>query len=191
MRPEQIYPGHADSWYRAAAHLGAAVVFTSPGIPMIFQGQEMLEWFQFTSSTRMDWNKVNQFPGIVQLYRDLIHLRRNWFNNTRGLRGHHSNVFHLNDPDKVIAYHRWQIGGPGDDVVVVLNFANRSYASYSIGFPQAGFWHVRFNSDWSGYSPDYGNHPSHGTTAHPGERDGMPCHGDVGLGPYTAIILSQ
>ncbi len=190
--PEDIHRGSADSWYaRKRSTLGAAVVFTSPGIPMIFQGQEMLEWIQFTGNSRMDWNKVNRFPGIVQLYRDLIHLRRNWFNNTRGLRGHNVNVFHVNQTDKMIALHRWQDGGPGDDCVVVLNFANRAYPNYTIGFPRPGTWHVRFNSDWSGYSPDYGNHPSYDTAAHWGERDGMPCHGNVGIGPYTAIILSQ
>jgi 1,4-alpha-glucan branching enzyme len=190
--PEHIHPGQADSWYaRKRSTLGAAVVFTSPGIPMIFQGQEMLEWIQFTSKTRMDWDKVDRFPGIVQLYGDLIRLRRNWFNNTRGLRGHLVNVFHTNQTDKVLAMHRWQNGGPGDDVVVVLNFANRSYANYTIGFPRPGTWYVRFNSDATVYSPDYGNHPSYDTTAHWGECHQMPCHGNVGMGPYTAIILSQ
>ena len=190
--PEDIHRGSADSWYaKKRSTLGAAVVFTSPGIPMIFQGQEMLEWIQFTGNSRMDWNKVNRFPGIVQLYRDLIRLRRNWFNNTRGLRGHNVNVFHVNQADKAIAVHRWQDGGPGDDVVVVLNFANRAYPSYAIGLPRPGTWHVRFNSDWSGYSPDFGNHHSYDTAANWGERDGMPCHANVGIGPYTAIILSQ
>ena len=190
--PEDIASGNADGWVaRKRSTLGAAVVFTSPGIPMIFQGQEMLEWLQFSGKSRMDWNKVDRFPGIVQLYRDLIRLRRNWFNNTRGLRGHHVNVFHVNNSDKVIALHRWQDGGPGDDVVIVLNFANRAYDSYTIGFPRPGTWYARFNSDWSGYSPDFGNHHSYDTTADWGGHDNMPCHGNVGLGPYTAVILSQ
>ena len=190
--PEEISPGNADSWFaKKRSTLGAAAVFTSPGIPMIFQGQEMLEWLQFNGKDPMDWDKADQFPGIVNLYRDLIKLRRNWFNNTRGLRGHHVNVFHVNAFDKVLAYHRWQNGGPGDDVVVVLNFGNRGYSNYSIGFPRTGSWRVRFNSDWDGYSPDFGNHSSYDTFAHWGEKDHMPCHGNVGVGPYTAVILSQ
>jgi 1,4-alpha-glucan branching enzyme len=190
--PEEIQRGQADGWYaQKRSTLGAAVVFTSPGIPMIFQGQEMLEWIQFTARSRMDWDKVERFRGIVNLYRDLIRLRRNWFNNTRGLRGHHSNVFHVNPADKVIAFHRWQDGGPGDDVVVVLNFGNHGYASYTIGFPRGGAWRVRFNSDWSGYSPIFGNHPSNDTAAGSGGMDGLPFRGEIGMGPYTAIILSQ
>jgi 1,4-alpha-glucan branching enzyme len=190
--PEEIQPGKADSWYsKKRSTLGAAVVFTSPGIPMIFQGQEMLEWIQFTAKSRMDWDKVDRFAGIVRLYRDLIRLRRNWFNNTRGLRGNHTNVFHVNSDDKMIAFHRWQGGGPGDDVVVVLNFGNRAYASYTIGFPRPGNWNVRFNSDWSGYDSDFGNHHSYDTTAANEGIHNMPCRGNIGIGPYTAIILSQ
>ena len=114
-----------------------------------------------------------------------------WHDSTRGLRGQHLNVHHVNAADKVIAFHRWQDGGPRDDVVIVLNFANRGYDSYTVGFPREGRWRVRLNSDWQGYSPDFGSHTSFDTTASPPGRDGMPFQADVGLGPYTAVILSQ
>jgi 1,4-alpha-glucan branching enzyme len=190
--PEDIHPGHADSWEaKKRSTLGAGLVFTSPGIPMICQGQEILEWIPFGDQNRLDWEKYDRFRGIFSLYRHLIRLRRNWFNNTRGLRGHHVNVFHVNSQDKVVGFHRWENGGPGDDVVVVANFGNRTYESYSIGFPRQGYWYVRFNSDWNGYSPDFGNHHSYNTTAGWGGRDGMDYFGNVGIGPYSMIILSQ
>jgi hypothetical protein len=51
---------------------------------------------------------------------------------------------------------------------------------------------VRFNSDWRGYSPVFSGHPSFDTIAWPGGNgDSMPFGGDVGLGPYTALVLSQ
>jgi 1,4-alpha-glucan branching enzyme len=100
------------------------------------------------------------------------------------------NVFHANDRDKVIAFHRFDQGGPGDDVVVVLNFANRAYDSYSIGFPRGGPWRVRFNSDWRGYSDDFGDHLGYDTVAHDGPRDGLGFSGNVGVGPYSALILT-
>jgi 1,4-alpha-glucan branching enzyme len=191
---EDIHPGHADSWYaKKRSTLGAAIVMTSPGIPMIFQGQEILESTPFDDTHYMDWNKFDEdrFRGIYHLYRDLIRLRRNWFRTTRGLRGEHVHVFHHNDTDKVIAYHRWHRGGPGDDVVVVANFGNRGYAHYTLGLPRPGRWHVRFNSDWNGYAPDFGNFFSYDTDARTGGRDHLSYHGDVGIGPYTAIVLSQ
>ena len=48
-------------------------------------------------------------------------------------------IFHVNEADKVIAFHRWDQGGPGDDVVVVANFANRSHEGYRIGLPREGY----------------------------------------------------
>ena len=37
-------------------------------------------------------------------------------------------------------------------MIVVLNFADRRYDAYRIGFPRGGSWRVRLNSDWRGYS---------------------------------------
>lgn len=190
--PQEIWPDNPGSYFsKKRSTLGAALVFTSPGIPMIFQGQEFLEDEWFRDSDPIDWSKRDTFSGILQLYRDLIRLRRNWFDNTRGLRGQHVNVHHVNDYDKIIAFHRWDNGGPGDDVIVVANFSNRGYAGYNLGFPREGLWRVRFNSDWRGYSEDFGDQPSFDTYASPAQKDGLPCSGDVGLGPYTAIILSM
>lgn len=190
--PEMIWPGNAGSWYsRKRSTLGAGVVMTSPGIPMIFEGQEVLEDGYFQDSDPVDWTKLTTYAGIETMYRDMIRLRRNWYDNTRGLRGNNVNVFHVNNTNKVIAYHRWQNGGPKDDVVIVCNFANTSYTSYNLGFPRGGTWKVRFNSDWNGYSSDFNNTNSYDTTANAGAKDGLNYNGNVGIGPYTMIILSQ
>lgn len=194
--PDAIAPGDSGNyWARKRSTVGAALVMTSPGIPMILQGQEFLEWHYFEVDANGDaltnWSLPTQYPSIVLLYRDLIRLRRNWFDNTRGLGGQGLNVFFSSESDKVIAFHRWDEGGPGDDVVVVVNLRNTSYASYTIGFPRPGTWYVRFNSDASVYSPDYGNCPGYDTTAANGPCQGMPCNGNVGIGPYTVLILSQ
>ena len=190
--PSEIWNGNAGSYFsKKRSTLGAALVFTAPGIPMIFQGQEFLEDEYFRDEDPLDWSKLETFAGIRWLYYDLIRLRRNWYNRTRGLRGQHIHVHHVNQSDKVIAFHRWENGGPCDDVIVVANFANRAYSSYALGFPRGGSWKVRFNSDWDGYSEDFGNHLSYDTEAFGGTMDNLPCHGNVGLGPYSAIILSQ
>lgn len=190
--PEMIWPGNAGSYFsKKRSTLGAALVFTSPGIPMIFQGQEFLEDGFFSDEDPLDWSKADTYHGILLLYRDLIHLRRNWYNNTRGLRGDHVNVHHVNNNDKVIAFHRWKDGGPGDDVIVVANFSNQTFHNYKIGFPRGGLWYVRFNSDAQVYSPDFGNTPGYDTTAHAEPHDGMPFSANVGIGPYSVLILSQ
>jgi 1,4-alpha-glucan branching enzyme len=190
--PEEIWPGNAGSWFsKKRSTLGAALALTSPGIPMIFQGQEFLEDRWFHDDDPLDWSKLERYGGIQQLYRDLIRLRRNWYDTTRGLRGQNVHVQHVNDADKLIAFHRWEAGGPRDDVIVVLNMANRAYDSYAIGFPRAGLWRVRLNSDWQGYDAEFGGYDSYDTAAAPDGRDAMPCSGNVRIGPYSVIILSQ
>ncbi len=190
--PEEIWPGDAGSWFsKKRSTLGAALVFTTPGIPMFFQGQEFLEDQWFHDDDPVDWSKLERYGGIRLLYRDLIRLRRNWFDTTRGLRGQGVQVHHVNNADKLLAFHRWDQGGPRDDVVVVVNMANRAYDSYRIGFPRAGLWRARLNSDWAGYDGTFGDHQGYDTTAEPDGRDGMSFSGNIGIGPYSAVILSQ
>lgn len=109
----------------------------------------------------------------------------------RGLRGQYVNVHHVNNEEKLIAFHRWAEGGVRDDVVVVANFADRVYDNYTIGFPTAGLWKLRFNSDSKLYSAAFGDHFAHDTQAQWGARDGMPCLGNVGIGAYTLLVYSQ
>jgi hypothetical protein len=54
---------------------------------------------------------------------------------------------YLHDERKVIAFHRWEKGGPGDDVVVVTNFFHEAQDGCAMGFPAARLWKLRFNSD--------------------------------------------
>ena len=189
--PHDVAPNDPGGWYaRKRSTLGAVLVFTAPGIPMLFQGQEFLEDEWFRDTDPLDWGKKERFAGIFRMYRDLARMRRDRV-GFAGLQGQHVNVFHVNDRDKVVAFHRWDRGGPGDDVVVVLNMAARSYESYTIGLPHGGAWRVRFNSDWSGYSPDFGNHLGYDTAADGVPRDGLNLSGNIGIGPYSALILTQ
>ena len=120
--PETIWPGNAGSYFsRKRSTLGGALVMTAPGVPMIFQGQEFLEDEYFRDSDALDWSKKDTYRGVFDLHRDPITLRRNLNGNSRGLTGPNINFFHVNNSDKLIGFHRAQDGGPGDDVVVVMN----------------------------------------------------------------------
>jgi 1,4-alpha-glucan branching enzyme len=190
--PEMIWPGNAQSWYsKKRSTLGAALVMTAPGIPMLFMGQEFLSGGWFNDDAPLDWANAAAFPGIILLYRDVIRLRRNWYDNTRGLAGQNVHVHHVNQQGKLIAFHRWDQGGSGDDVVTLLNFSAQGFGNYTIGLPRTGPWRVRFNSDWSGYDGSFGNAPSFDTTAVTVPYDSMPASAGLAIGPYSAIILSQ
>jgi 1,4-alpha-glucan branching enzyme len=190
--PSEVAPGDTGSWRaKKKSVLGAALTLTAPGIPMLFMGQEFLQDGHFDDGNPLDWSRAGWFTGIRQAYQDLIQLRRNWHDTTAGLRGENIHVFHLNPADKVLAVHRWQHGGPGDDVVVLVNLGSRAFSWYELGLPTDGLWRVRFNSDWQGYAPDFGNTSTNDFWASWGERDGLPAHGGLALGSYSAVILSR
>ena len=190
--PEAIWPGNAGSYYsRKRSTLGAALVMTSPGIPMIFQGQEFLEDGWFAAEDPLDWTKATTYSKITAMYRDLIALRKNANGNTKGLTGYFTNVFHVNNGSKLIGFQRWQNGGPGDDVVVLSNFSNTSFPNYRIGLPRAGLWRVRFNSDSTSYSSDFGNFAAYDVTADNYGYDGLPYSGNFRIAPYSTVIFSQ
>ena len=205
----EIDPNNPDSWCaQKRTTLAAALVLTAPGIPMLFQGQEFLEdgWFQ--DSVPLDWHKSETFSGLVRMYRDLVHLRLNRSGCTRGLSGSGLNTFHQNQADNVMAYHRWHQGGPGDDVVVVVNLSHLAHENYNLGFPSPGTWRLRLNSDFNGYSRAFGNQacsdvvagtmyswsaersdqPPHASNP---RRDGFPAMGTIAIGPYSVLIFSQ
>jgi 1,4-alpha-glucan branching enzyme len=190
--PAEIDPAQPDSVFaKKRSVLGAALVFTAPGVPMIFQGQEFLEAHWFDYGFPVDWSNGSLYPGILNLYRDLIRLRRNSLNTTKGLQGQGLQIHHVNSADKLIGYRRWDAGGPLDETVILLNFANRAFDTYSIGVPHAGLWRVRLNTDWSGYDQAFGNQLSLDTVAGEMPYDGLPFSIEVGIGSYAALILSQ
>jgi hypothetical protein len=68
--PHDIDPQHPDSfWAKKRSTLGAAIMFTAPGIPMMFQGQAILEdrWSTLDQTPPIDWTKETRFKGIWML----------------------------------------------------------------------------------------------------------------------------
>ena len=190
--PEAIAPGDAAGWWsKKRATLGSALVLTAPGIPMLFQGQELLEDRWFDDTVALDWSKASTHEGILRLHADLIALRRGGEGLTRGLRGPSIAILRADDEAKVLAYHRWADGGPGDDVVVIANAADRTIVDLRVGVPAPGRWRVRFNSDSSAYAPDFGGHEAFDTDADGEPLDGQAQSALVAVGPYSVVILSQ
>lgn len=171
---------------RKLSTLGAVLTFTAPGVPMVFQGEEMLADLPFSSSRPVDWSKTNTYSGIVRFYRDLIRLRRNRDGDVPGLKGDGCVVLRCDNRDQVLAYRRWREGTINGDVVVIANFGDTIRSNYAVPFPRAGDWHVHFNSDSPRYGADYG-----GVGSVAVEAAGTPPSAEVTIGPYSALVLSQ
>lgn len=179
---EEIAPGDSGNLpARRRSTLAAGFVMTMPGVPMLFQGQEFMEDGWFNHWKGLDWGKTKEFPGIVQLYKDLIKLRKNVDDKTGGLTGESVEILHIHEDDKVIGYRRF---GQNDDVVIFANLSHEQKLNYMVKFPSDGDWKVRLNSDWNGYSPDFTNTETPDVKVEQNK-------GPVNIGPYSLIILSK
>ncbi|MBI1292652.1 1,4-alpha-glucan branching protein [bacterium] len=183
---------------RKLTMLGSVLTLTAPGIPMLFMGQETYATgtFSWPNPPAMDWDGLlAAHGGIEQLHRDLIGLRLNRGTSTRGLVGPNVAVYHVNNSAKVMAYRRFDAGGPGDDTLVVMNLSGTDFGlGYMIGAPRQGEWIVRFNSDLKSYDNAFSTTPgtllSVATSAT--TTDGLPYRLNIPrLAPYSAMILSQ
>lgn len=182
---EEIAPGDGDNIFaRRRAILAAAIILTIPGVPMLFQGQEFMEIGAFSYWRQLDWQKAEEFTGILQLYKDVIALRLNKYGTSRGLLGRGFEVLAADDESKLFAYHRYSDDGDAGNVVVVANFSNVPLHDIAVKFPLDGKWHVRCNSDWKGYSADFSDTQILHSVVHEGQ-------GVVSVGPYSLLIFSR
>ena len=182
---EAVTPGNAESLSaRQRVLLASSITLTAPGIPMLLQGQEFMQEGAFNDWKMLEWEKTEQFSGIVMAHKHLIDLRLNRYDNTRGLLGQHTSLIHRDDTNNVIAYHRKDKGGSGDDTVVIINFGDKHFKEYDLYFPHKGDWRVRFNSCWKGYSVDFHEMPLVNTVA---DKTGKAT---ISLAAFSAIIFS-
>jgi 1,4-alpha-glucan branching enzyme len=183
---EATTPGNAGSVFaRQRALVAHAISLTAPGIPMILQGEEFLQKGSFNEWQMLEWDKTTQFAGIVLAFQHLINLRKDTYSNTTGLASPSINVFHQDMPNNIMAYHRWGNGGPHDDVLVIVNFSDIRFKEYKLYVPIAGVWHVRFNSSWKGYSPDFNETKTSSVTTDENSQI------TIELADYNVLILSQ
>lgn len=188
--PTEVAPGDPEGWAaRRGAALGAVFLLTAPGIPLVFQGQELLETRAFDPGTTMDWSRVTSQAGTLALWRDLIALRRNLGGVSGGLRGVGLSVHHVDASVPLLGWHRWDAGS--DDVVILANLGSGPALGQRVGFPTAGTWVTRFNGDDLAYGADHTGVGSTSVVAGGPPADGMPFSALVDVAPYAGLVLSR
>jgi len=141
---------NARSWYaRSRARVANGLVLTSPGIPMLFMGQEFLEdkqWSDYPAGGNLIWwegLKTNRaMQDHLRFTQELVWLRR----RHPALRAQGFQVIHVHNANRVIAFQRW-IPEIGRTVLVVASLNESSFYNYELGFPAGGHWLEVFNSD--------------------------------------------
>jgi 1,4-alpha-glucan branching enzyme len=167
------------SWYaRSRSRVAAGILMTSPGVPMLFMGQEFLEdklWSDNPSHQDLFiwWEGLTQdrhMNDFHRFMRDLIWLRR----HHPALRSEPVNVFNIDEYNRILAFHRW-IPGVGRDVVVIVSLREQTFenGSYDLGFPLPGLWYEVFNSDAYDFFPNPWTQGNVGAVS----AGGPPVHG--------------
>jgi 1,4-alpha-glucan branching enzyme len=190
--PEEIAPGDAEGEFaKKKSTLGAILLFTSPGIPMIFQGQEFLSHKYFSDDQFIDWTRIERVKGITQLYKDLIHLRKNEEGTCIGLMGNDTQIIHFNQDSLVIAYQRIHFEFQDNPTTIILNFSHQEHKGYRIGLSQNLTLKVRFNSGWQGYDASFSEVELLEVQPEDTAYEGQPHSILVDLPSYGGIILSK
>lgn len=166
--------------------LADVITLTAPGIPMLLQGAEFLQDGSFNDWQALEWKNIKTYAGFVLAHSHLIDLRHNLHQNTSGLNGQNTAIFHQDDNNHVIGYHRWDKGGAKDDTIVIANFSNLMLRDYQLPLPASGTWTVRFNSTWKGYCKDFPELAIGAIVV-----DQTTNQATIQLAPYMALILSQ
>ncbi|HEY9906109.1 MAG TPA: alpha-amylase family glycosyl hydrolase [Thermosynechococcaceae cyanobacterium] len=132
--------------------LGAAILMTAMGVPLIWMGEEFGEFKHKTQDqSKIDWTLLSsdENKGLREYYKGLINLRK----QNHALYTENVTFIHENAEAKVLAYTRWN--DSGSRVVVVANFSENFLGGYTIdGFPENGTWH-----EWTAdYDTEAGDH---------------------------------
>eukprot|EP00434_Breviolum_minutum_P003357 symbB.v1.2.002953.t1/scaffold164.1/size290097/7 len=184
------------------AALGLVLVMTAPGVPMLLQGQEVCECraFQWPQGPKLDWKNVKNARGDaatwLQLCKDLITLRTGKGPRPTSdlggspLQGDGVHVFL--EHGGILAYLRWFEAEDSRDkrhirarlALVVVNWRNQQFDSYTFGVPPSKNWHFALSvprTESIGTDVQVIQRPAHD----------FPCSVDVPLEAYSAVILLQ
>jgi 1,4-alpha-glucan branching enzyme len=120
------------------ARLGAAMLMTAVGLPMIWMGEEFGEYKAKTpEQNKIDWGLMGSEPnrGLFAYYKGLIALRK----QHPALHTANISFIHESPNNCVLAFARWD--DAGDQVIVVMNLSGRYLKGYTVpNIPEDGAW---------------------------------------------------
>ena len=130
------------------AKLGAVLLMTAVGVPMLWMGEEFGEHKRKSESVtqpkKIAWPLLEREENkeLFAYYQQLIALRKECI----ALQSDNIEFFHENPESRVFAYQRWDDGG--SKAVVVVNLSDRAFDTYLVpNFPAGEVWR-----EWLGSS---------------------------------------
>jgi len=141
--------GNSRTWYAISrSRVATGILLTSPGIPMLFMGEEFYEdkrWSDNPAVSLIYWDGLDSDRTMIDFHRFTREL--NWLRRKHpALRAEGVTTIAVDDYNRILAYQPW-IPDIGRDVVVVASLNESTLDGYTIPFPSSGYWHEVFNSD--------------------------------------------
>ena len=183
-----------DAWQKfASLRAYYAFMWGYPGKKLLFMGQELAPWGEWSEARSLDWTLLDQAPhrGVQALVRDLNHVYR----GTPALHARDcepEGFEWLIADDKENSVFAWaRHSGEGHPIVVVIsNFTPVPRTGYAVPFPVAGRWREIVNTDAHSYGgSDMGNLGA--VMAEPEPLNGKPAQAMVTLPPLSTLYFMQ
>jgi 1,4-alpha-glucan branching enzyme len=189
--------GNTRTWYATSrSRVATALILTSPGIPMLFMGQEFYEdkrWADDVANhpgTLLYWDGLANDKTMIDFHRftrDLVWLRR----KQPALRGEGIKTISMENGPRILVFQRW-VEGVGRDVVVVASLNESTLYGYRIPMPAPGQWFEVFNSDvyenWvnPGMSGNGGSIQARGP-----ELNELPYSADITIPANSVLVFAR
>lgn len=185
------------SWYATSrSRVATALLLISPGIPMLFMGQEFLEdkqWSddpQHNPGTGLYWAGLQNDRTMSDFHRfcrELIWLRR----GLPALRGESVATPLVDNVRRLLVIHRW-LEGAGQDVVIVACLNEVTLFDTVMPMPGPGRWREVFNSDiyeqW--VNPEARGNGG-GISAYADPLNGMPASATITVPANSVLIFAR
>lgn len=168
---------------RRTAALAATLVMTAPSVPMIFMGQELGEKGSFHDDLPLKWELCPAREGLLNLYRDLIYLRRGAGGRTDSLQSPRIKMMMVDEREKLLVFRRHTPSRSDSDIVVALNLGDRA-STLPLPFPAPGRWIPILGTESDKYA--IGESPPPSEVNVPGSR-----RLDFPLAPRSAVIFAR
>jgi 1,4-alpha-glucan branching enzyme len=163
-----------------------------PGKKLLFMGQEMAPWTEWSEARSLDWHLLDHAPhkGMQSLVRDLNH----YYKTIPALHARDCEpegfewLVADDHENSVFAWARHS-GEGGTIVAVVTNFTPVPRENYVLPLPAAGVWREILNSDAENYGGS-GMGNMGGVTAALEPSHGKPTSARVTLPPLATLFFA-
>ena len=181
-----------DDWQKFAnlrAYYG--FMWGYPGKKLLFMGQEMAPWIEWTETQSLDWHLLDHAPhkGMQALVRDLNGLYRKYpALHARDCEGEGFEWLIADDHENSVFAWARHSGSDGKSVAVITNFTPIPRDNYVLPLPRAGQWREILNTDAAVYGGS-GRGNMGGIVAGKEPSHGKPASGRISVPPLATVYL--